>query len=66
MDDERSSFGQGVFKWLVSIRPSHLVYRCSDICYLEPYIPSHFARQFAYDQLYVDNPNPRQPSWEVL
>ena len=26
--DERSSLGQGVFKWLVSIRPSHLVYQC--------------------------------------
>ena len=24
--DRRSSLGQGIFKWLVSIRPSHLVY----------------------------------------
>ena len=30
--DERSSLRQGVFKWLMSIRSSHLVYRCSDIC----------------------------------
>ena len=57
--DGRSSLVQGVFKWLVSIRPSHLVYRCGDICYLESYIPSHFTRQFGYDQLYVGNPNPR-------
>jgi len=24
---------------------------------IEPYMPSHFARQFGYDQLYVGNPN---------
>jgi len=24
---------------------------------LEPYVPSRFARQFGYDQLYVGNPN---------
>ena len=27
------------------------------VCYLEPYTPSRFARQFGYDQLYVGNPN---------
>ena len=42
---------------LVSIRPSHLLYRSGDTCYLEPYVPSKFARQFGYDQLYVGNPN---------
>ena len=25
--------------------------------YVKPYVPSHFARQFGYDQLYVSNPN---------
>ena len=24
---------------------------------MEPYVPSRFARQFGYDQLYVGNPN---------
>ena len=56
--DGRSSLALGVFKWLISIRPSHLVYRCGDICYLESYVPSHFARQFGYGQLHVGNPNP--------
>ena len=31
--------------------------RSGDTCYLEPYVPSRFARQFGYDQLYVGNPN---------
>ena len=39
------------------IRPCHLVYRCEDVCFLEPYLPSRFARQFGYDQLYIGNPN---------
>jgi len=52
-------WGQGIFKWLVSIRSSHLIYRFGDVCYLEPYVPSRFARQFGYDQLYVGNPNSR-------
>ena len=55
--DGRTSLNRGVFEWLVSIRTSHLVYRSRDICYLEPYVPSHFARQFENDQLYVGNPN---------
>ena len=57
--------GEGTFKWLVSVKPSHLVYRCGDDCYLEPYLPSCFAKQFGYDQLYVGNPNPRLGYWEV-
>ena len=52
-----SPMSRGVFEWLVSIRPSHLLYRSGDTCYLEPYVPSQFARQFGYDQLYVGNPN---------
>ena len=44
-----------IFEWLVSIRPSHLLYRSGDTCYLEPYVPSRFARQFGYDQMYVGN-----------
>ena len=53
----RTSLSRGIFEWLVSIRPSHLLYRSGDTCYLEPYVPSQFARQFGYDQLYVGNPN---------
>ena len=53
----QSSLSRGVFEWLVSIWPSHLLYRSGDTCYLEPYVPSRFARQFGYDQLYVGNPN---------
>jgi len=55
--DGQTSLSRGVFEWLVSIRPSHLVYRSGDTCYLEPYVPSQFARQFRYDQLYVGSPN---------
>ena len=40
----QSSLTRGVFEWLVSIRPSHLLYRSGDTCYLEPYVPSQFAR----------------------
>ena len=53
----RHRWAGGVFEWLVRIRPSHLVYMSGDTCYLEPYVPSRFARQFGYDQLYVGNPN---------
>ena len=55
--DGQTLLSRGVFEWLVSIRPSHLVYRSGDTCYLEPYVPSRFARQFGYDQLYEGNPN---------
>ena len=55
--DGVSSLEQGIFKWLDIIKPSHLVYHCGDVCYLKPYVPSRFARQFGYDQLYVGNPN---------
>ena len=49
--------GDGTFRWLVGIKPSHLVYQCGDDCYLKPYLLCRFARQFGYDQLYVGNPN---------
>jgi len=41
--DGVSSLGQGIFKLLVNIKPSYLVYHCGDICYLEPYVPSNFV-----------------------
>jgi len=55
--DGRTSLSRGVFEWLVSIKLSHLMYQSRDVCYWEPFVPSHFARQFGYDQLYVGNPN---------
>ena len=45
--DGQTSLSRGVFEWLVSIRPIHLVYRSGDTCYLEPYVPSQFARQLS-------------------
>ena len=48
--DGKTSLSRGIFEWLVSIRPSHLMYRSGDTCYLEPYIPNRFVRQFGYDQ----------------
>ena len=59
----QTSLSRGIFEWLVSIRSSHLLYRSEDTCYLEPYVPSRFARQFGYDQLYVGNPNSSLVSW---
>jgi len=47
--DRKTSLSRGIFKWLVSIQPSHPVYKSGDTCYLEPYVPSRFARQFGYD-----------------
>jgi len=41
----------------MSIRPGYLIFRQGDTCMIEPYLPSRFARQFGYDQLYVGNPN---------
>ena len=55
--DGKTLLSQGIFECLVSIWPSHLVYRSGDTCYLEPYVPSRFARQIGYDQLYVGNLN---------
>ena len=49
----------GVFWWLINIRPGYLIFQQGNSCTIEPYMPSHFARQFSYDQLYVGNPNAR-------
>ena len=40
-------------------RLCHLVYQYGDVSYLELYLPSYFARQFDYDQLYIGYLNPR-------
>ena len=49
----------GVFHWLLSIRPGYLIFRQGAKCFIEPYQPYRFARQFGYDQLYVGNPRPQ-------
>nr|ABB55315.1 dna-directed rna polymerase ii - related [Asparagus officinalis] len=49
---------RGVFWWLISIRPGYLIFRQGRKCFIEPYQPYRFSRQFGYDQLYVGNPNP--------
>src|SRR5436189_3310094 len=47
----------GPFTWLLNIRPGYHLFRREVECWIEPYTPSRFARQFGYDQLYVGNPN---------
>ena len=36
--DGKTSLSRGIFEWLVSIRPSYLVYKSGDTCYLKPYV----------------------------
>lgn len=45
------------FSWLVSFQPGYLVYRLGNHYVIKLYIPSRFARQFGYDQLYIGNPS---------
>src|SRR4051812_30489411 len=47
----------GPFTWLLNIRPGYHLFRREMECWIEPYTPSRFARQFGYDQLYVGTPN---------
>jgi len=55
--DKYNVLSLGCFRWLINIRPGYLVCRFGPMCLIEPYLPSRFARQFGYDQLYVGNPN---------
>jgi len=55
--DDFTRLPSGVFWWLINIQPGYLIFRQGNSCTIEPYMPSHFARQFGYDQLYVGNPN---------
>src|SRR4051812_42179579 len=48
----------GPFTWLLNIRLGYHLFRREMECWIEPYTPSRFTRQFGYDQLYVGNPNP--------
>src|SRR4051812_34416107 len=49
--------GSRPFTWLLNVRPGYHLFRREMECWIEPYTPSRFARQFGYDQLYVGNPN---------
>ena len=55
--DDFTRLPSGVFWWLINIRHGYLIFRQGNSYTIEPYMPSHFARQFGYDQLYVSNPN---------
>lgn len=44
---------------VVALCPSHLFFCLGDKCFLEPYLPRRFVRQFSFDQRYVGNPNPK-------
>ena len=54
--DGMTSLSHGVFEWLVSIRPSHLVYQSGDDCYLNhTFLAASLAS--SNTQLYVGNLN---------
>jgi len=55
--DEFTRLPSGVFWWLINIRHGYLIFQQGDSCTIESYMPSCFARQFGYDQLYIGNPN---------
>src|SRR3954469_5728299 len=56
-EDGSTTLAPGPFTWLLNIRPRYHLFRREAECWVEPYTPSRFARQFGYDQLYVGNPN---------
>ena len=64
--DGKTSLSQGIFEWLVSIRPSHLVYMSGDTCYLEPYVPSQFARKLGLTNFMLVIRTLAWPSWGAL
>src|SRR4051812_13045594 len=47
----------GSFAWLLNNHPGYHLFHRKMECWIEPYTPSRFTRQFGYDQLYVGNPN---------
>ena len=55
--DGFTTLSAGVLWWLINIRPGYLIFRQGNVCTIEPYLPSWFACQFGYDQLYAGNPN---------
>src|SRR5438270_505676 len=47
----------GPFTWLLNICPGYHLFRWEMECWIEPYTPLRFTRQFGFDQLFVGNPN---------
>jgi len=47
--DDFTRLPSGVLWWLINIWPGYLIIRQGNSCTIEPYMPSHFARQFSYD-----------------
>src|SRR3954465_12091460 len=56
--DGSTMLAPGPFTWLLNICRGHHLFRREMECWVEPYTPSRFTRQFGYDQLYIGNPNP--------
>lgn len=54
--DEYTILPPKAFLWLMNLHQGYLVFKQGVICITEPYMPSRFAVQFGYDQLYVENP----------
>src|SRR3954465_14593254 len=65
-DNGSTMLAPGPFTWLQNIRPGYQLFHREMECWIEPYTPSRFARQFGYDQLYVGNPNSDLTAWGTL
>src|SRR3954470_14412077 len=49
-DNGSTLLAPGPFTWLLNIHPEYHLLRRDTECWIEPYTPSQFARQFGYDQ----------------
>src|SRR4051812_15580574 len=58
MDEGSTQLAPGPFTWQLNICPGYHLFCREMECWIEPYTPSRFARQFGYDQLYVGSVNP--------
>src|SRR4051812_12937520 len=56
-DDGYTVLAPGPLSWLLNIRPGYHLFHREMECWIEPYTPSRFARQFGYNQLYAGNLN---------
>ena len=46
-----------MYCWLINIRLGYLIFQKGNVCTIEPWMPSRFAHQISYDQLYVSKPS---------
>src|SRR4051812_24322542 len=49
-EDRSTMLAPGPFIWLLNIHPGYHLFHREMECWIEPYTPSRFARQFGYDQ----------------